>query len=357
MTADFWVDPASPGGNHSPGDLEAEAGTEMSYRLDPALPMSEALRRVALAELDIAHTALAAKADRHTGVHGARKCFKRLRSLLLLARPGMPEPVFANLTTRVASIGKGLAAARDAQALLDAVDELERNTEQGTGDVPIRSMRGWLQKRRQAAEQNLERSTASEAMHRLLDLRPAFMALAVYPDDFSPLARGLERCYRATRKSFKAAFKTDEANEVHEWRKGVQHHWRQMQLLTPCWPSELSARADAARSLSQILGDDHDVAMLIHLISTPTMTFGSPEETTAFIKRCRKRHKALRKEAKVRGERLFVEKPGPFTARIHAYWTTAAVGDDRPGIQPPQQQDNVVVFGERAWGAPAKARA
>jgi len=89
--------------------------------------------------------------------------------------------------------------------------------------------------------------------------------------------------------------------------------------------------------------------MLIQLVSTPTMTFGSPEETAAFVKRCRKRHKALRKDARVRGERLFVEKSGPFTARIHAYWTTAAVGADKPVVRTPQQ-DNVVVFGEARTG-------
>ncbi|WP_083239157.1 CHAD domain-containing protein [Methyloceanibacter superfactus] len=321
----------------------------MSYRLDPALPMSEALRSAALAEIEIAHSSLSATPDRHTGVHSARKCFKRLRSLLLLARPGMPEPVFSNLTARVASIGKGLAAARDAQALLDAVDKLERNTQPGDGEGPIQSVRGWLHKRRQAAEQNLEHSTASDALRRLLELRPAFTGLAVYPDDFNPLAKGLERCYRTTRRSFKIAADVGEADELHEWRKGVQHHWRHMQLLAPCWPSELTARAEAAHALSQLLGDDHDIAMLIHLVSTPTMTFGSPEETRAFMKRCRKRHKALRKEARIKGERLFVEKPGPFTERIHAYWTTAAVGADKPVIQPPQP-GNVVAIGNARTG-------
>ena len=88
----------------------------MSYRLDPAMPMSEALRRVAFAELEIAHGALATPPERHSGVHSARKCLKRLRSLLLLVRPGMPEPVFANLTDRLAVIARGLAPARDAHA-------------------------------------------------------------------------------------------------------------------------------------------------------------------------------------------------------------------------------------------------
>ncbi|MEZ5827061.1 MAG: CHAD domain-containing protein [Hyphomicrobiales bacterium] len=318
----------------------------MGYKLDPALPMSDAIRYVAFAELEIAHGSLSTPPDRHTGVHSARKCLKRLRSLLLLARPGMPEPVFRNLTARVAAIGKGLAATRDAQALIDAVDKLERATGPGPGQGPIQSIRGWLQKRRQAAEQKLETGTASEAMRKLLELRPAFAGLAVYPDDFSPIARGLERCYRATRKDFKAAFAADEAETIHEWRKDVQHHWRQMQLLTPCWPSELSARADAARSLSQVLGEDHDIAMLMHLISTPTMTFGSLEETDAFLKRCRRRHKALRKDARIKGERLFIEKTGPFVERIQAYWATAAVGADQPPARPQPQPDNVVAFSD-----------
>lgn len=73
------------------------------------------------------------------------------------------------------------------------------------------------------------------------------------------------------------------------------------------------------------------------------MTFGSPEDTRAFMKRCRRRHKALRNEAKIKGERLFVEKPGPFANRLQAYWSTAAVGAHKP-VTPPQQTDNVVAI-------------
>ena len=318
----------------------------MSYRLDSAIPMSEALRRVAFGELEIAQGALASPPDRHSGVHNARKCLKRLRSLLLLARQGMPDPVFANLTDRVAGIAKGLAAARDAQALIDAVGKLERETEPGPGQGPIHSLRSWLEKRRHAAEQNLERSAASDAMRGLLEIRPAFAGLAVYPDNFRPLAKGLRLCYRATRNSFQQAFVTESDEDLHEWRKGVQHHWRHMQLLAPCWPSELTARVEAARSLSQLLGDDHDIALLCQLVLTPTMTFGSPEETAAFLKRCRKRHKALRKEAASQGARLFVERSRPFAERIEAYWMTAASGTGKPAVVEPPRQDNVVAFGD-----------
>lgn len=324
----------------------------MTYRLDPAVPMSAGLRRVALAELEIAHTALAAPPELHSGVHSARKCLKRLRSLLLLASPGMPEPVFASLTDRLNVISRGLAAARDAQALIDAVDKLDRETPAGPGDRAIQSVRGWLKKRRQAAEHNLENgSTSSDARRALLELRPALAGLAVYPDDFTPLADGLRRCYRETRKFFRQAYASDDAEEMHDWRKGVQHHWRQMQLLAGCWPSELNARVGAARSLSQTLGDDHDIYMLCRLMATPTMTFGTPEESAAFLKRCRKRQKVLRKEARVKGERLFVERARPFSERIATYWQIAAAPATpaEPVVHLRKEEtrpDNVVSFGE-----------
>jgi CHAD domain-containing protein len=316
----------------------------MSYRLDPAMPMSEALRRVAFAELELAHSALATPPERHSGVHSARKCLKRLRSLLLLVRPGMPEPAFATLTDRLGSIARGLAAARDAAALIDAIDKLEKETGPGPGLGPIHSLRAWLHKRRHAAEQNLERSAASDAMRGLLELRPAFAGFAVYPDDFRSLAKGLRRGYRATRESFQHAFASERDEDLHEWRKGVQHHWRQMQLLAPCWPSELSARVEAARSLSQVLGDDHDISLLCRLVSTPTMMFGTPDETAAFMKRCRRRHKALRKEARNQGERLFAERARPFAERIEAYWQIAAGDAAKRAAE--TRPDNVVAFGE-----------
>jgi hypothetical protein len=316
----------------------------MSYRLDPAMPMSEALRRVAFAELEIAHGALATPPERHSGVHSARKCLKRLRSLLLLVRPGMPEPAFLTLTDRLAQIARGLAAARDAVALTDAIDKLERETGAGPGLAPLHSLRAWLHKRRHAAEQNLERSAASAAIRGLLEIRPAFAGLAVYPDDFRSLSKGLRQCYRSTREAFRHAFASERDEELHEWRKGVQHHWRQMQLLAPCWPSELSTRAEAARSLSQVLGDDHDISLLIRLISTPTMMFGTPDETAAFLKRCRRRHKALRKEARAQGERLFAERARPFAERIETYWQIAA--GDAAAKAAATQPDNVVSIGD-----------
>jgi len=320
----------------------------LGFNLDPAVPMSEAVRRVALAEVDSAYGALASPPERHKGVHDARKCLKRLRSLLVLIQPGLPEPVFLSLTERLKTLARGLAPARDADALLDAIDKLAGETEGDQDATPIRALRAWLHKRRQAAGRNLESSTASDAMRGLFALRPAMANLAVYPDAFRPVAEGLRDSYRRGRKAFSRAIDSGSDEDFHEWRKTLQHHWRHMQLLTPCWPSELSARVEAARALSQILGDDHDIALLRQLVSAPTMVFASPEDTAAFLKRCRNRHKALRQDARMRGERLFAERSRPFVERIEAYWLAAAQRAEKPAII--ARTGNVVAFGEVGTG-------
>ena len=130
-----------------------------SFSLDPAVPMSEAVRRVASDEIDAAYAALASPPERHKGVHDARKCLKRLRSLLVLIRPGLPEPVFLSLTNRLKTLARGLAPARDAAALLDAVEKFARA--EGERDAsPIPALRAWVHKRRQAAKRSLDGRTA-----------------------------------------------------------------------------------------------------------------------------------------------------------------------------------------------------
>jgi hypothetical protein len=74
------------------------------------------------------------------------------------------------------------------------------------------------------------------------------------------------------------------------------------------------------------------------------MVFASPEDTAAFLKRCRARHKVLRREAEARGARLFAERSRPFAERIEAYWTTAAQRAEKPAII--ARTGNVVAFGE-----------
>ena len=64
----------------------------MSYRLGAEESLAAGLRRSASEQLDLALAGLAdARLDRYEAIHEARKCCKRLRGLLRLARSWRSE--------------------------------------------------------------------------------------------------------------------------------------------------------------------------------------------------------------------------------------------------------------------------
>ena len=96
-----------------------------------------------------------------------------------------------------------------------------------------------------------------------------------------------------------------------------------MQLISRAWPEALSARAGEAKELSRLLGEDHDLAVLLALSHRrPT---GQPDA------RGRSRHHRPvpilpgrdQGAAEPRGARLFAEPAEELRRRIEAYWSSA----------------------------------
>ena len=189
--------------------------------------------------------------ERHSGVHDARKCLKRLRSLLLLIRPGMPEPVFANLDRSSCCIAQGPAPARDAHALIDAIDKLEGDAEDASREQrPIQSLRAWLHR-----TPAMRPSKISKGARRRMpcadfsSVRPALAGLAVYPDDFrrSPRVSGTPIARRAMR--LPEAFASGSDEDLHEWRKArAASLAADAVACTRAGRRSLSARVEAARA-------------------------------------------------------------------------------------------------------------
>ena len=71
--------------------------SERSFRLDPAEPVPDEVRRVARGRIDHALDELRGRADstREEAVHEARKDMKKLRALLRLVRGELGDRVYA----------------------------------------------------------------------------------------------------------------------------------------------------------------------------------------------------------------------------------------------------------------------
>jgi hypothetical protein len=81
-------------------------------------------------------------------------------------------------------------------------------------------------------------------------------------DSFGGLRPGLERIYSRGRKAMRRA-ETDPSDEhMHEWGKRAKDLWHAVQIVRPASPKRLKLLAQRAHELSDLLGDDHDLAVL-----------------------------------------------------------------------------------------------
>jgi hypothetical protein len=302
----------------------AHQGTRgcMAFRFKLDEPVEREFRRIGLEQIQRARRQLDANVAPETEIHEARKCIKRIRALLRLGREGLGEKAFHAENARFRAIAAELAPARDDHVILQTILMLEAEASDKDRTSLARLKAMVLEHGNGSSEESCKRiSDANKALDRAAR---RFHRLAIEPDDFSTLANGLTRSYRRGLKWFAFAYAQNNDEAFHEWRKCVQAHWRHMSLLSRIWPAVFDARVVAARELSQILGEDHDLAILkTRLAALPPGAL--PEHDTRDIERMiLPRQLKLRHAAHPRGLLLYAEKAKAHGRRIVALWEGAS---------------------------------
>lgn len=289
----------------------------MAFRFKLDEPIEKDFRRIGLEQIQRARTQLAANADAATEVHEARKCIKRIRALLRLGREGLGDRTFRAENARFRSIAALMAPARDQYVVLQTILKLETETPEHAAPALAR-LRAAVLDPSLAADTNASRESMNEASAALERAAKRFRNLRIAPDDFATLVKGLTRSYKRGLKWLEIAYADGRDEAFHELRKCVQAHWRHMALLSRAWPALFEARIAAARELSQILGDDHDLAILklkVASLSGNALADDDAREAEALIA---ERQQALRLAAKPRTQLIFAA-----SAKAHGRWITS----------------------------------
>ena len=290
----------------------------MAFRFKLGEPFDEGCRRIAVDQIERAQSQLHDKGDQAIAVHETRKSLKRLRALLRLVRPAMGEAAFKRENAQLRDIGLSLSGERDRHVLLETVNKLD-----GSAGFGRKGLVGSLRERIAATNGEGAPPCLKDAQGRLAAAKKRLAELHIDGNGFDVVGAGLERSYRKARRALCRAYdeQTDEA--FHDWRKGTQAHWRQMTLLERAWPDYLGARVSEARNLSQLLGDDHDLAMLVAFVHSDAAAGFGNEQAAIVEKAARQRQAELREAARPRGERLFADGPRRLRRNIAAYWRLA----------------------------------
>ena len=125
------------------------------------------------------------------------------------------------------------------------------------------------------------------------------------------------RCtYQRGRKAFGRAQARPSVENLHEWRKRAKDLQYQLRLLQAAWPTVIAAYVQQAHRLSDLLGDDHDLAVLVSVISDSAAIAGQVPTADSVIELAERRRVELQAEARLLGQRLYGEPPKELQRRI-----------------------------------------
>jgi CHAD domain-containing protein len=288
-----------------------------SYRILRPDRVAEEVRRVAtdqvergLAELD--------GDDPDEGIHQVRKRCKKLRALVRLVRDA-DEDLYRRENAAFRDTARRASHLRDDAAMVEAFDALATVYEDHVDLASYDPIRAALAARRDENAPDLDEVLAAmrddlEAAHRRI------AAWDLPEGGFDLLAGGLARTYRRSRKRRLDAYAAGTTEAFHEWRKRVKYHRYQVRLLQDAWPQVLRARRRELHTLGELLGDDHDLAVLRARLHDDPGGHGGTELVAALTGLLDRRRATLQARADHLGARLFAEKPGAFVGRLGAYW-------------------------------------
>lgn len=296
----------------------------MAYRFKFNETMTQGFERIATEQIDRAAAHLATLDEAAvTSIHETRKCLKRTRALLRFCRPGLQDHAFESLNRQLRDIGRSLSGTRDADVLRQTISSLAQTgllksaidarlqgavalTKEAGGDEAL----GGKEYRDTAAQLRLVRNEISTVE---LNLKSCAID-----------TRGFVRAFEACHSAFEPACDDEDNDALHEWRKTVQTHWRHMQLINRAWPAYFDARIAEARSISMLIGEVRDLALLLEFATGAAAARLTPAMTASIKKIVSSKQERLRNEARLRGARLLGEKPKGIARRIQAYWEMAA---------------------------------
>jgi CHAD domain-containing protein len=286
------------------------------YRLRKGEAVPEGVARIACGRIDNALDELRGKTDStpEEAVHEARKDMKKLRALLRLVRAELGDKAFRRESTHFRDAGRELSGVRDADVMLATLGELEERYQGELRAKAAGDLRQALEAHRIRTAAGARAQASEAAIEMLEGARRRVAGWPLEHDGFEAVEGGLRRVYRQGRQAWRAAEDDPSVEALHEWRKRVKDLWYHCLILRGTWKPVMSALADEAHELSDRLGDDHDLAVLLAWAEDHGAGSSELEAVVAG------RRRELRDDAFAYGARLYADKPKVFVGRIGRWW-------------------------------------
>jgi CHAD domain-containing protein len=284
----------------------------------PAVVKRTVRKRIdaALETVDVRPEALIGDA----AIHAARKQLKRSRGLIRVVRDELGRRRFARTNRRLRDASRPLSNVRDAKVLIETL-EILCNTE----GLPQRSaapLRKALEARRRQVRQRVlkDRHTRQAMVKKLRQGSRIIASWSPAEQGWKALGAGLGRTYRQGRAAMKVAVREATDAALHESRKRTKDLLYVMEFLVHVRPEALQPIVDDAHALTDLLGDDHDLAVLQTVVDGEPELRLPPARRRQLKRLVARRRSHIQQTAHILGRRLFAQTGAQFVDRIHGFW-------------------------------------
>ncbi|MGA2453146.1 MAG: CHAD domain-containing protein [Solirubrobacteraceae bacterium] len=280
-----------------------------SFTLAVGEPVGDGLRRLVRAQIDSATDQLSGLAGSDPGeaVHEARKSFKRIRAALRLARGQLQPSVYEHELASFRDAGQQLSSARDSEVLIDTLDSLCVLYAQHLPASGFSTLRETLVGELQAAGGGPGRTTTADeaVLQELARARQRLPGWRFEHDEVEALDSGFQRIYRNGRRAVRAAAAEPSDERLHEVRKRSKELWHAAEILGEVAPQRMEPLILLAHRISDLTGDDHDLAILAQRVRERADCFADRAEQSALQRLIARRRRQLQRRALRLGARLY----------------------------------------------------
>jgi CHAD domain-containing protein len=296
----------------------------MSFQLRTEETLRKNLRRIVRKQMDAVLEELTRqrKGPRDEAVHEARKSLKRIRAVLRLIRPEIGEKLYRRENSCFRDAARPLTEVRDARILVETLDKLVEHFQEHVSGRSFADVRKALQDHLRAVRK------------RVLDEQDAFVVVAEtvrqarervkgwtdVSDRLSSLGAGLRGVAGQARAAFRDAAAEPSVANLHEWRKQVKYLRYLIEALHPLWPERMEELAGETERMGNLLGDDHDLAVLRQVLTGDAQPVADECEREALLALIDRRRVEMVQEVLLLGDRFFRERPRELVRQLKGYW-------------------------------------
>jgi CHAD domain-containing protein len=251
-------------------------------------------------------------------VHDFRATMKWWRAYLRLIEPFLSvEDHHWRIEAR--DMARLLAGARDAQAALDAVSDMEDHTaSHRLSAASWETIINKLEDLRAHAETTSLTPTLRKRLSAALDRAEA--RIERWPLDdvtFGDVAESLSEGYRRARRLIPDDWRASSAVDLHDLRQRVVVHRYQMEVVKPLWPRLGKSWVREAQKLRDRLGKYQDLAVLTRFAEPHQPLARWRSRLQSVISQRQGQHVSTAR--RIAG-RIFAERPKAFKHRLEAMW-------------------------------------